>query len=218
MLLMPADRFVHSIEEAVAAAQAGARRTFEIGAEEYAVHLVARPDTLTGGYTVTTITTQEDRALLPYDTLPIARMFAAHASCVATIWIVPWPKRDDGMSVRVERPGTIETSHAAAGTLVRYSLERFVAYAVREVGEYDLVALPANLLAYAERFGGADDSSYLGPTAAELDAARTALAGSAASREAPARAGTHKSGSQPLRRKAPERRSSHRGAVCEGEE
>lgn len=177
MLSMPADRIVPSLDHAVAAALAGARRAFEISMEEYAAHLVLRgADVPAGSYAVVTIAAPDDRWLFPINTLRIARICAAQTDCAAVIWVVPCTKRDDGTSICLEQPLQLQAWTGDAGKLVDYSLEPFVAGPVAGVDAYDYVALPPNLVAYAHRFGLESELPYLGPTAAELAAARAWLA------------------------------------------
>ncbi len=177
MLLMPADRVVLSLDHAVAAALAGARRAFEIGMEEYAAHLVLRgADVPPSSYAVVTVGAPDDRWMFPVNTLRIARICAAQTDCVAVIWVIPGSKRDDGMSICLEQPLQLQAWRADAGKLVGYSLEPFVAGPVTGLDAYDCVALPQNLVEYADRFGLESELPYLGPTEAELAAARAWLA------------------------------------------
>lgn len=177
MLLMPADRLVLSLDEAVAAALAGARRAFEFETEEYAAHLVLRgADAPEDGYAVVTIGAPDDRCLFPMSTLRIARICAAQMDCAAIIWVIPGCKRDDGMSIGLEQPLQFQGWRAEAGKLVRYSLEPFVAGRVTDLDAHDYLALPANLVAYANRFGLDSAFPHLGPSEAELSAARAWLA------------------------------------------
>lgn len=177
MLSMPADRLVHSLDHAVAAALAGARRAFEVGMEEYACHLVLRDADVPGdAHAVVTIGAPDDRSLFPHNTLRIARICAAQTDCIAIIWVIPGCDRDEGMSIGVEQPRRLQTWSAEAGSLVQYSLEAFVAGPARDIDQYDYLALPANVVAYADRFGLDSELPHLGPTDAELAAARASLA------------------------------------------
>ncbi len=188
MLLFPADRAsrVRSVDDAVRFAIDGARRAFDLGLEEMACHLVTRPyrDVGSDGYGVITIITP-DAIDLPMPTIRAARGVAASIECDAAIWVVPGYSRADAMRLYVERADATEETYVARPDLHRdYILGSFGHGERREIYELSYVALPPNVIAYAERFGLYDDGddATFGPSAVELERARAASQAFAASR------------------------------------
>lgn len=180
MLLFPADRGSHvrSVDDAVHFAIEGARRAFDLGLEEMACHLVAHPyrDVGNDGYGVITIITP-DAVDLPMPTVRAARGVAAAIECEAAIWVVPGYSRADAMRLYVERADATEETYIARPDSQRdYILGPFGRDERREIYELSYVALPPNVIAYAERFGLYDegDDAPFGPSAFELERARAA--------------------------------------------
>jgi hypothetical protein len=182
MLLFPADRAsrVRSVDDAVRFALDGARRAFDFGLDEMACHLVARPyrDVGSAGYALVTVVTP-DAIELPMPTIRAARGVAVAIECEAAIWVVPGPARADGLIVTVERADATEQRHQANPDSRRpYILGPFRGTARRAVGQLSYVALPRNVIEYAERYGLLGDDAPFGPTATELERARAAIKGS----------------------------------------
>lgn len=176
MMLFPADRVrIASEDDALQVVLAGARRAFDLGLDEMAVHLLARPyrDVGSDERVLMTVLTP-DGVDLPMPTIRAARAVASAVPCDAAFWIVPGLSRDEGLRVYVERPGVMEQRfHARPVAGREYVLGPFEEEGTLEVYELAYVALPMNVVEYAERFAGT--TMGFGPSARELEAARQAV-------------------------------------------
>lgn len=179
MHLMPADRgvgVVKTVEDALELVERGVRRLFESGCEEPACHLVvqskgAAPAT----YTIVSVLAQASLEW-PWNLLKAARGAAAAMDPIVAIWVMPGWKRDEGVSIYVERPDmTEEFRHAQPETRPEYALSPFGANGAGPTEECSYVCLPSNVVEFARRFGTTQTCDGFAPDEVELQLAEQAL-------------------------------------------